>query len=382
MTRAFTRLTAILCVSTLTSAYGQAPPPPAVQAPPAQTQPAQAAGTPVGGLNLNDASLLTVIDLLARELKINYVLDASVKGGSVTVNTFGTIRDTDLRPLLETILRMNNLAMVQAGNIYRIVPVANIAKQPINPVSQTDPSKLQDDERMLLNLIFLKYANAAEMVKVLLPFTGEGGQTTSYDPANLLILLDNSRNMRRTLELVAMFDSDTFAGQRVRAFELKHGRPTDLAKELEQIFKAYSLTGSKDHNSIQFLPVDRISTILAVAPNPGVFTEVEKWLEKLDIMPKVIAGSVQNKVYRLKYGRAEILGGVITQLYGGCAPSIGGFGSGYGVPGNSSYPSQNYVGAGGGVGGAAYGSGGSPYGGSAYGGGASGSPYGNGGYGG
>jgi general secretion pathway protein D len=346
-------------------------------APPPQTQPATPDRVPsptAGPFNLNNVSLLEVINELTRELHINYVLDASVRGaGSVTVNTFGTIRDVDLRPLLETILRMNNLAMIQVGNLYRIVPVANVARQPISPMNETDPSKLPDDERMLLNLIFLRYATSAEMVKILTPFTGDGGQLTNYDPANLLIVLDNSRNMRRTLELIAMFDSDTFAGQRVRAFEVSHGRPTDIAKELDQIFRAYSLSG--DHGAVQFLPVNRINTILAVAPNPGVFPEVEKWLAKLDITTKVTAGSTQNNVYKLKYQRAEILGGMITQLYGGCAPGVS-VGGAYGLPGNSSYPSSGYV-TGGGIGGSPYGGGGG-YGGSPYGGGGGygGSPYG------
>ena len=54
--------------------------------------------------------------MLAQDLHINYVLDSSVKNGSVTINTYGPVRPTDLRPLLENILRMNNLAMVQVGN--------------------------------------------------------------------------------------------------------------------------------------------------------------------------------------------------------------------------------------------------------------------------
>src|SRR5665213_703594 len=82
-----------------------------------QTQPAQPAPTTPGGLNLNGASLLEVINLLAQDLHINYILDSSVKGGTVTINTYGAIRDVDLRPLLETILRMNGLAMVQVDNI-------------------------------------------------------------------------------------------------------------------------------------------------------------------------------------------------------------------------------------------------------------------------
>jgi general secretion pathway protein D len=336
-------------------------------------------------VNFNNQPLLEVINVLAQELHINYILDASIKGGTVTINTYGTGQGVELRPLFETILRMNNLAMVQAGDVYRIVPLANIARQPVEPISQTDPSKVADDERLVLNLVFLRFVTSGEMAKVLTPFVSDGGQLQSYDPANLLIILDNSRNMRRTLELIALFDSDAFAGQRVRPFEVKNGRPSDIAKELEQIFKAYSLSAGKDHGAVQFLPVDRVNTILAIAPNPGAFTEVEKWIQKLDVMPKAIAGGIQNYVYKLKYGRAEILGSVITQLYGGCAPGVG-YGGAYGISGNSSYPSQSYAGVAGNYGGGAYGS---PYGGSAftnggtYGGGygAGAPPYGGGGYG-
>ena len=108
------------------------------------TQPAQAPVTVPGGLNLNNASLLEVINLLAQDLHINYILDSGVRAGSVTINTYGAVRDIDLRPLLETILRMNGLAMVQAGNIYRIVPIANIARQPVSPITETDASKIPE----------------------------------------------------------------------------------------------------------------------------------------------------------------------------------------------------------------------------------------------
>ncbi len=152
-------------------------PPPAQPAPaqpaPAQTQPAQPAPTVPAGLNLNNASLLEVINLLAQDLHINYILDASVKGGTVTINTYGAVRDVDLRPLLETILRMNGLAMVQVGNIFRIIPAANVARQPVRR-PQTDGSKLSDDERLVLNLVFLRYVTSGEMQKILLPFIGDG----------------------------------------------------------------------------------------------------------------------------------------------------------------------------------------------------------------
>lgn len=387
------RSIAITCVLSLGTAFGQAPVQAPAQAPvqvpaqpqaaPAQTAPVQTnaatqpaqpvapAPTPVGGLNLTNTPLLEVINELAKDLHINYILDAAVKGGSVTINTYGVVRDVDLRPLLETILRMNGLAMVQAGNIYRIVPIGNIARQPISPTSQSDPGKMQDNESFVLNLIFLRYVTSAEMAKVLSAFTGEGAQMTSYDPANLLIILDNSRNMRRTLEMINLFDSDSFAGQRVHTYQVKNGRPSDIAKELDAVFKAMAL--NEKAGVIRFVAIERINTILAIAPNPGVFPKVEEWIKQLDIPSKAVAGSIDNHVYKLKYGRAEIVGGAIMQLYGGGSfGGGGGFGSGLygaGVGGGGMYGG----GYGGGVaGGGAFGNpGGSPYagGGGMYGGG-------------
>jgi general secretion pathway protein D len=292
-----------------------AAPAPAPQNPPA-TQPAQTPPSNIsvpGALNLTGASLLEVIDVLARDLHINYILDSRVKGGSVTINTYGEIKAMDVRPLLETILRMNGYQMVQVGNIYRIVPVAEAGRLPVAPDSNV--TNLPDDERLILNLVFLKFVTSAEMAKLLEPFNGEGSRMIPYDPANLLIIEDNSRNMKRTMDLIAMFDSDALAGQRVHSYTTTNGRPSDLAKELDTIFKAYAL--SEKSASVKFLPVDRINTLIAVAPNPGTFKTVEEWIKKLDIPAKPPVGSVDNHVYKLKYGRAEILGPVISQLYGG-----------------------------------------------------------------
>lgn len=293
------------------AAPAQVPP---AQVPPAQVPPAQVPPSPaIGGLNLPDAPLLQVIDILARELKINYILDAKVKGGSVTINTYGEIRASDVRPVLETILRMNGLSMVQVGNFYRIVPAAEASRLPISP--QVNANKFGEDEQLILNLVFLKYMTAPEMESILKPFVGESAIIVPYLPANLLMIEDNSRNMKRTMEMIGLFDSDQFAGQRVQLFQTKNSRPTDIVKELDTVFKAFAL--SEKASAVRFLPLDRINTLIAVAANPGVFKQVGEWVGKLDIPTVAPSGGVDNYVYKLKYGRAENVGGVITQLYGG-----------------------------------------------------------------
>ncbi len=330
-------------------------------------------------LNVQGASLIDIVDMLARQLKINYILDPRVKG-SVIINTYGEIRNVGARALLETILRINGAAIVQVGDIYRIVPVGEASRLPIEP--QVDSKLFPDDERMMLNLVFLKYATVGELFKLLQPFVGEGGTMTSYEPANLLLIMDNSRNMRRTMELVGLFDNDTLASMRVRLFEVRNGRPSDLAREMDTVMKAVSL-GEKD-SAVKFLPIDRINTIVAIAPNPGVFNQVGAWLTKLDIAPKATAGTKSNYVYRVKYGCASSLASAIMQLYVGYGYGQGmgmGMGDNCNLTSSSLTPGGLTGGGGGGYGGGGYGGGG--YGGGGYGGGGyGGGGYGGGGYGG
>lgn len=369
----------------------QAPAQPAPAPPPGQPQattpqPAPPAGPPTvfGGLSLNNVSLTEVIDLLARQLKLNYILDPRVRGG-VILNTYGEIKDIDTRSLLETILRLNGAGMVQQGDLYRIVPLTDISHLPLPPETKTDSSSIPEDDQTMFNLIFLKYVAADELMNVLKPFVGEGATIGTYPPANLLLILDSHRSMRRTMDLVALFDSDQLANQRVRVFEVKNGRPSDLAKELESIVKSISL--AEKTTPIKFLPIDRINTIIAVAPNPGAFVEVEKWLDKLDTPVKITAGAVNNYVYRVRYGDAMSISCSIQALYSqlsgyGSQAALSacmGAGAAGGLFGGGSFGGTSFAGGAGGMnpGGIP---GGGGFGGGAYGGGAfGGAPYGAGG---
>jgi general secretion pathway protein D len=266
---------------------------------------------PNGGMMLNNVSLVDFIDILAKQLKISYVLDPNVQG-RVSVFTYGEIKPVDLMQLLETMLRVNGAVMVKVGDLYRIIPVARVNQLPL-PVENKDSKTLPDDERMVLNLVFLKYTTATEIANLVKPWLGEGGTISVYDPANLIIMQDNARSMRRTMDMINMFDSDTFAGQRVRLFEVENSRPSDLQKELDSVFKAYAM--SDKSQSVRFIPVDRINTIIAVAPNPGIFTKVDEWIKKLDVSVKTAAGAVNSYVYRLRYARSETIAMAIMALY-------------------------------------------------------------------
>jgi len=315
-------------------------------------------GSPISFRNLRDASTFELIDIVARRLEMNYVIDPAVKDGTVTINTYGTLNNDDLMPLLETALRMNGAAAVQVGSMYHIVPLDGVSQVPVSP--QVDASEdLPNDERMVLNAIRLNYMSATDLAAVLEPFLGRGGKYAIVPQANTLMLLDNARNMRRTMELVALFDTPEMASQRMKLFEVKNSLAQTISAELGNIFGALS-SGSEEAGGLQFLPLQRINSVLVVSSSPKMFDQVEEWVERLD--KTVIVGGVQNFVYRVQYGLATNLAFTLLQLYG-----AGGYGGGYGGGGY-----------GGGYGGGGFGGG---YGG-AFGGGLGGGGLGRGGYGG
>ena len=302
--------------------------------------------------------MFELIDLIARQLEFNYTIDPAVGDGNVTINTYGELRRSDLMPLLESILRMNGAVIVKVGKFYRVMAAAGVATAPISPQVDAD-GNLPPGEQMVLNAIRLNYMAAADLADVLAPFLGRGGQYAIVPQANTLIILDNARNMRRTMELVGLFDTQEMARQRLKLYEIKNSLADDIAQELESIYGAFSTEDGPA--AMQFVPLERINSVLVVSSSASMFEDVEGWLKKLDVSTTV--GGVQNFVYRVQYGFAINLASTLLQLYG----IPGGYGGGYGGGGYG----------GGGYGGGGYGGGG--YGGGGYGGGGYGGGYGGGG---
>lgn len=269
-------------------------------------------------ISLNNASLIDVIDVLARRLKINYVLDPRVQGG-ITLNTYGETKNFDSRSLLDSILQINGYGIVKQGDIYRIVPIGDTSHLSIMPEKRENANLIPDDDGTMLNLVFVKYLSADELLKVLNPFLGTNAKAFTYLPANLMLILDSRRNMRRLLELVSLFDDEKLTQGRVRIFSVNSAKPSDLVKELEEIIKPVFLAAN--FAPIMLLPIDRIRAIVAIAQNPATFPELEKWLLKLDIPTAEKPDTKTIHVYRVKYGEATELADAVMTLYSDARPA-------------------------------------------------------------
>jgi general secretion pathway protein D len=284
--------------------------------------PASAAGHAIGqqpgpstaggvSFNLVNADLLQFIGLVAAELKMNYVVDPAVKG-AVTINTAGQLRHEDLLPILEAVLKINGATAVKTGNFYRIIPSTLAVKTPLEVYSGSKSGELPKDDRVVMQIIPLRYVFAADMAKVLTPFLTDSGVVAVHDAGNVLILADTSLNVKRLMDVIAQFDSAALARERVKLVPVENNVASGLVPELESIFSAYALADKA--SPIRFIPLDRINAILVVTPDPSAFEDVQKWIEKLD-QPAPPSG-IQTFVYHVQNSEADYLARLLMNMQG------------------------------------------------------------------
>lgn len=266
-------------------------------------------------LDFQDAELQEVITALAEIVGINYIVDPKVKG-KVNIHTSGEIPVEEVLPILETIFEVNNVAAVKMGNIYKVIPIKDAQKQLLLPKMRETLKDETSPDRIILQIVPLRYIASTEMDKILKRFIGKGGDCVDYADRNTLIIVDTAANVRKLLGLIDAVDVSIFDSTHVQFYELKEAEAVDLAKELEELFGAFGMDPKKKKGGefISFIPIERMNIILAVSTNPEAFDKVSEWVQKLDAVRADIDEQIY--IYFVENAKAVDIADIVKELYG------------------------------------------------------------------
>jgi general secretion pathway protein D len=285
--------------------------------PPSPSTPVKPPETPRGPgvvFNFDNADLYEVIRVMAEILKINYIVDPKVRG-VVNIHTVGQIPSEDIFPIFQSILRLNGATAVKKDNVYEIVPFGD-AKKSYVPFSITrDPAKLAAEERYTTQIIILRYIPVAEVSKLIKPFLSDGADIIEHPPHNILILNDLASNVRKSLDIINLFDIDLFTDMKVRIYPVLNADVTEVTKEMERIFASFEISTKSGRGvGITFTPVARINSLLVISSIPHIFEKVEAWLRELDKTPAE-GTKLSVFVYYVQNGKAKDLADVLKQIF-------------------------------------------------------------------
>ncbi len=248
-------------------------------------------------------------------LKINYMIDPRVKG-VVNIHTSGQISSADVFPIFQSILRLNGATAVKRDGIYEIVPLPEAKKLPSPPSRPQDSGKPVSEERYVIQILPLKYIPVTEVSKMIKPFLSDGADIVEHPPSNILIMGDLASNVKKSMEIIGLFDIDIFTDLRVRIYPILNADVVEVAKELEKIFSSFEVSTKSGRGvGITFTPIARINSLLAVSSIPNVFEKVEAWLKELDKIP--VEGTKYSVfVYYVQNAKAKDLAEVLKQAFG------------------------------------------------------------------
>ena len=266
-------------------------------------------------LDFQDAELQEVITALAEIVGINYIVDPKVKG-KVNIHTSGEIPVEQVLPILETIFEVNNVAAVKMGDIYKVIPIKDAQKQFLLPKVGSMVGDESSPDRIILQIVPLRYIASTEMDKIIKRFIGKGGDSVDYADRNTLIIVDTADNVRKLLGLIDSVDVSIFDTMHVQFYELKEAEAVDLAKELEELFAAIGIDPKKKKGGelVSFIPIERMNIILTVSTTPEAFDKVGEWVRKLDGVRADIDEQIY--IYFVENAKAVDIADIVKELYG------------------------------------------------------------------
>jgi general secretion pathway protein D len=281
---------------------GLAGPPPAPHEKPERSAPVS--------FDFDDADLYAVIRVMADYLKINYIIDPSVSG-KVTIHTAGVLKGSDVFPVFYQTLEVNGLTAVKEGEVYRILRIKDASRMPVSSRLTREVKDIAPEERIILQIIPLKFISAQEAAKVITPFVSADGTIISEGGSNTLLVVDKGINILKILKLTEVLDVSMFEKITYRFYNFKNASAEDASKTLGEIV---SLSSGGSKGDVKFIPIKWLNALLVVSSSPDVFAQIEGLISQLDTPSE--GAQPQIHVYSVKNGMAADLGDVLNAIFG------------------------------------------------------------------
>jgi len=264
--------------------------------------------------NFDNADIYEVIRVMAEIMKINYLVDPRVKG-TVNIHTTGQLPGDEVFPIFQSILRLNGATAVKKDGLYEIVPLGDGKKTYVPPTTIRGGTRIASEEKYTIQIVSLKYIPATEASKLIKPFLSDGADIVEHPPHNILIISDVASNVKKSLDMLALFDIDIFTDTRVRIYPVLNADVAEVAKEMERIFTSFEVSTKSGRGvGITFTPITRINSLLVVSSIPNIFERVEGWLKELDKIPGE-GSKLSVFVYYAQNAKAKDLAEVLKEVF-------------------------------------------------------------------
>ncbi len=227
-------------------------------------------------LNFVNADIDAVIKAVAEITGRNFVVDPRVKG-TVNIVSARPVPANLVYPTLLSALRLQGFTAVEADGIVKIVPEADAKQQGGAVVTdQTGPG----GDRLVTQVITLKYESAAQLVNVLRPLITANNTIAAFPAANALVITDYADNLKRINRIIATVDLPPSSEPVI--VPVRYASALDLVTMLNKLADAPAGPAGDLQQRVTLVADPRSNSIVIRSDNSGRVARVRQLIEQLD----------------------------------------------------------------------------------------------------
>jgi general secretion pathway protein D len=198
----------LLVLASLTALAQERPPaqpapaaPAAPAAAPAPPAPPAAQGPPGLFPGLPTVALEPLLQRVGRAANKKFLVDGHV---SPQIYLGGVDANDVTYPLLLSILRANNLAVVEIEGRLNVISMFEVRYYPAPFANNDDPNIAADEWRT--RVLQVTNVEAGNLVPILRPLLPQAAHLAAFPPSNQLVIMDRYANLKRITEIVRSLD--------------------------------------------------------------------------------------------------------------------------------------------------------------------------------
>jgi len=258
-------------------------------------------------LNYEQIEIRQILEELSDALGMSIVIDPSISG-KITMRTSPNqpLKNKDLWAVLNMLLNESGISLEKKSGLYYA------KKSPTTiPVNLGYPSLLKDPNiSAALQITPLRNISVSAALTVLKPIIGSKTKISQIAQLNMLAIIGSKEHLSKINGLLELIDSDPFKHRGIRLYKIKNAEAKKIANELSDILKLVE----GDKSSYQVLGLERINSLLVVAPPRRGFKPVDRWINILD-ESEDNALQEQVFIYHCKSVKCETLAGTLNSIF-------------------------------------------------------------------
>lgn len=278
-------LLTVLCSLLVTFPAYAAPTPAPSSTPLAQPSSSQTSDDKVV-LNFENADIQTVIKAISKLSGKNFVIDPRVKG-TVTIVSEKPISKSESYKVLESALRMQGFATVEADGVIKVLPETDARTYGMK-IASGGASPAAGDQ-LITKVFTIENGSATQLSNALRPMVSPNNSISVYPNSNALVVTDYASNMARITKIVNQLNATQATKVLPVTIKLKYAYASDVAQTLQSYLGSGS-TGaagggsSSDNGPSPVITVDTATNSLIISSyTQAKLDELKKIALSLDV---------------------------------------------------------------------------------------------------